>query len=156
VTSEVGVSAGTDGVTTTNQTTETTTTTSADSGVTSDELRDALAGKFSAGAEGVSKDGDKVLFVYDDPETFSYGALAIVMDNGQSLMGREGQIVLEGDQYKLIDEDMDSEVPFGIQDGDDENSFVMIFQDGDTATMTIMDVSTVIDDMVATMAEFSA
>lgn len=155
VTNEVGISAGTDGVSTTNQTT-TTTTTSNNTGVTSDELKGALAQKFSAGSEGVSAAGDKILFAYDDPEVFSYGAIIIVSDGGQSLMGREGEITYAGEQWKLLDMDMGDEIPFVLTDTDidDELSFVMTFQDGDSAVMTAVDAETVINDMIATLAEF--
>ena len=153
VTNEIGISAGTDGVSATNQTT---TAETSNTGVTSDELAGALAQKFSAGAEGVTAGGDKVLFAYDDPEVFSRGAIILIMDGGQSLMGREGEITYDGEQWKLIDEEMNAEIPFVLSDTDDndEQSFVMTFQDGDSAVMTAVDAETIINDMLAVLAEF--
>ena len=153
VTNEIGISAGTDGVSATNQTT----TKTENTGVTSEELAGALAQKFSAGAEGVTADGDKVLFAYDDPETFSYGAIILVMDGGQNLMGREGEITSAGEQWKLVDTEMNAEIPFTLSDTEDndEQSFVMTFQDGDSAVMTAVDAETIIKDMIAALSEFN-
>ena len=158
VTNEIGISAGTDGISTTNQTTTDTKTESSNTGVTSDELAGALAQKFSAGAEGVTADGDKVLFAYDDPETFSYGAIILIMDGGKSLMGREGEIRYEEEQWVLVDEEMDARIPFVLSETEDndETRFVMTFQDGDSAVMTAVDAKTIIDDMIAALNAFNA
>lgn len=158
VTSEMGVTAGTNGVSTTDNVVETTTTTPADDSEASDEddLFASLTAKFSSGAEGVSNDGDRILFAYDDPQIFSYGAMIIVTDGGERMLGREGEIVDEEEQYRLVDDEIGENVPFGISDGEDDDTYVITFQDGDSAVMTIVDQETILRDMIATLAEFSA
>ena len=155
VTSEVGVSAGTDGISTTNQTTQTTTTTPADDNSESDDdYTGSPSDKFYSGAEGVSDAGEKILFAYDDPEVFSYGAMIIISEDGQNMMAREGEIVFEEDWYKIVDEVSESEIPFYITDTDEDDTFIVTFQDGDCVTMTVVEQETILSDMDAIMIEF--
>lgn len=159
VTNQIGVNAGTDGVTTTNETT--TETTSPDGGeaeeptFTADDLSEAWHERFTEGAEGVSRDGDQIYFAYDDPDDVTYAAIMIVSNDGEHLSSREGDVLVDDDHLILSDEDMESETPFTITDQDGETFLMTFLGDGDEATMTIVDADTIIDDMVAVWQNFT-
>ena len=135
-------------------TTETVTSGTDVSGDSSDDLSTVMAQKFFGGAEGVSKDGDKIFLAYDDAETFSYAAIAIVTDDGQTLFAREGDIVSDDDWMYIVSDEYGDQIPFSLSDAENEQDFVMSFKDGDSAVMTLVDPETVISDMIALLADF--
>ena len=167
VTTEVGVTAGTNGISTTSQTTtETTESSNTDNtepadeeqGFTAEDLRAAWQERYAEGAKGTSKYGDTILFAYDDPDGMNYAALMIISEDGEHLSAREGEIVWdEENEYSVLrDVDMDSDTPFNITDGDGE-TFTMVFPgDGDEAVMTVMDQDSIIEEMLAVWIDFTS
>ena len=157
-TNEVGVTVGTDGISTThNVTTETTDDTELPSETTDDtelpseeDLIDWWYETYSAGAIGENADGDRFLLAYNDTDPITEATLTIVMTDG-SLYIREGSVQMEGEgdeeHYVLIDENRDAAVPFAFYDSD-EGDFEMFFLgDGDVAVMTVVDQETILGEM---------
>ena len=159
--SEVGVSAGTDGVSTTVSTTTNSTTTPADDGEAENAplSREALSAnwheKFSGGANGTSVNGDEIYIAFDDADIMMYGLIMYVTNGGDSLVSREGRVEEVDDHLVLFSDSMNDETPFTITDNDGETFTMTFVQDGDEATMTIVDADTIIDEMINVLSEFT-
>ena len=157
-TTEVGASVGTDGVSTTNQTTTETTTTPAGeaSSPSAEDLKAALKGRYVGGGKGTSKDGDTIYFAYDNPNPINKAALMIVSEDGQHLSSYEGEVYRDDDNdcSVLYDEDMDAKTPFTIEDGEGDTYIMHFLGDGDEASMTMTDLDSLIDEMVAVYKDF--
>lgn len=159
--SEVGVSAGTDGVSTTVSTTTNSTTTPADDGEAENAplSHEALSAnwheKFSGGATGTSVNGDEIYIAFDDADIMMYGLIMYVTNGGDSLVSREGRVEEVDDHLVLFSDSMNDETPFTITDNDGETFTMTFVQDGDEATMTIVDADTIIDEMINVLGEFT-
>ena len=142
-------------------TTETTTTTTTENGVTTSNtlttsaddptgLRSKWKEYFTAGAEGVSKDGLNIYMIMDDPENITLSAIMITSpENGELLEYVYGEVVVDEETAKIIDVEEDINLPFQIGESDQENCFELIFQDGDSAVMEMVDLDTIVDDMIS-------
>lgn len=158
-TTEVGGSAGTDGVTTTNTTTTETTTTSADEAAaeTAEEdpgaaLREHLVTAYNDGAEGTNEAGDHFYYLWNKDEGQDEALVVVVSADESSYNGWEGKTEVVDDHVVLTCDDQ--EVPFRLEDTDD--GFTMTFlNDGDVATMQLVGVETVADDVVAARLMFA-
>ena len=160
---EVSSSASTSLTTTTTDsegnTTQTTTTT--ENGVTTSStitaapddptgLRSKWREYFTAGAEGVSNDGYNVYLIMDDPQNITFAAIMILTPNNDELLTYVyGDVTVDGDTAKITDVQEDIDLPFQLGDSDQENCFEMYFKDGDAALMTMVDLDTIINDMIS-------
>ena len=147
--------------TTDSQGNTTTTTTTTENGVTATDtitssegdptgLRAKWRELFVGGAEGETTSGEHVYFIYNNPEEITYAGMMILSADKSELLHYDlGNVYLEDDN--LVIEDVEGEVvlPFAILDSTDENSFELSFQDGDVAKMHVVDLDTIIDDMVS-------
>ena len=155
VTNETGVSVGTDGVSASSDTTTETTTGSEDPDFTAEDLEAVWYQRFSGGAEGISEYGDVVCFAFDDPDDISYAIIMLITDEGETLFSREGAVTVDDDgNAVLTDEEMDSETPFSITDADGDTFTMNFIADGDSAEMTVLDLDSIIGDMIAVWSEF--
>ena len=155
VTNETGVSVGTDGVSASSDTTTETTTGSEDPDFTAEDLEAVWYQRFSGGAEGISEYGDVVYFAFDDPDDISYAIIMLITDEGETLFSREGAVTVDDDgNAVLTDEEMDSETPFSITDADGDTFTMNFIADGDSAEMTVLDLDSIIGDMIAVWSEF--
>ena len=148
VTNEVGISAGPDGVQTTNETTTDSTTTEAAGSMADlyapvEEWYDI----FAEGSEGQTEYGLDVYFAVDDPNDTSYAMLLFCDPDGGRFV-RDGELSWDEEEecFVLYDADMDQSVSFTLTDGDEE-TVVMTFADGDSAVMTYVDQDTIINDI---------
>ena len=160
---EVSSSASTSLTTTTTDsegnTTQTTTTT--ENGVTTSStitatpddptgLRSKWREYFTAGAEGVSNDGYNVYLIMDDPQNITFAAIMILTPNNDELLTYVyGDVTVDGDTAKITDVQEDIDLPFQLGDSDQENCFEIYFKDGDAALMTMVDLDTIINDMIS-------
>ena len=160
---EVSSSASTSLTTTTTDsegnTTQTTTTT--ENGVTTSStitatpddptgLRSKWREYFTAGAEGVSNDGYNVYLIMDDPQNITFAAIMILTPNNDELLTYVyGDVTADGDTAKITDVQEDIDLPFRLGDSDQENCFEMYFKDGDAAVMELVDLDTIINDMIS-------
>lgn len=139
----------------------TTTTTTVENGVstttvTNDDdptgLRARWNETFVAGAEGESEAGNKIYFIYDDPSDISFGAIMITNSEGSELLVYDyGDILYDEEKEMLYIDDVDGleTLPFNIGDTDNDNTFMLEFQNGDVVEMEIVDKEVIIDDMIS-------
>ena len=66
-----------------------------------------------------------------------------------------GEIRLEDGKYVLYDVEGQENLPFEIVDGQTEETFGMLFKDGDVAEMTPVDKDTIIEDMLSIIDMFT-
>ncbi len=160
---EVSSSASTSLTTTTTDsegnTTQTTTTT--ENGVTTSStitatpddptgLRSKWREYFTAGAEGLSNDGYNVYLIMDDPQNITFAAIMILTSNNDELLTYVyGDVTVDGDTAKITDVQEDIDLPFQLGDSDQENCFEIYFKDGDAAVMELVDLDTIINDMIS-------
>ena len=140
-------------------TTQTTTTT--ENGVTTSNtitatpddptgLRSKWREYFTAGAEGVSNDGYNVYLIMDDPQNITFAAIMILTSNNDELLTYVyGDVTVDGDTAKITDVQEDIDLPFQLGDSDQENCFEIYFKDGDAAVMELVDLDTIINDMIS-------
>lgn len=158
-TTEVGATVGTNGVSTTAQTNTETTTTPANEApsFTAEDLRSAWQKRYAGGGKGTDKGGDTVYFAYDDPEQITQAVMMIVSADGKNLLSHEGEVYWddENDCEILYDEDLDRSMPFVIDNGDGDDTYVIRFiGDGDEAVMKVMDLESLFDEMIAVWKDF--
>lgn len=131
-----------DGVTTTE-----TLTTSADDPT---GLRSKWKELFTGGAEGVSNDGYNIYLIMDDPYNITSAAIMITTENNEELVYYMfGDVVIEDDVAKIVDVQDGTDMPIEIGESQYENCFELYFQDGDAAVMELVDLDTIINDMIS-------
>ena len=140
-------------------TTQTTTTT--ENGVTTSStitatpddptgLRNKWREYFTAGAEGVSNDGYNIYMIMDDPQDITFAAIMILTQNNDELLSYVyGDVSSDGETVKISDVQEDIELPFRLGDSEQENCFEIYFKDGDAATMELVGLDTIINDMIS-------
>ena len=118
--------------------------------MTPEERREAWHEQFSGGAEGVSADGDRFYFAFDDPDFITYGAIMILDADESTVIAYDyGPVVDEGDGPVLYDVEGETYIAFEITDTEVEDGFEMLFTNGVTAEMHFVDQDTIIEDMNA-------
>ena len=147
-TEEVGVTVGTDGISTTHSLN---TATSEDSEpVSTEDLIDWWYETYTSGAIGENANGDRFLLAYNDTDPITEATLTIVMADGK-LFIREGSVQMEGEgddsHYVLIDEGRDAAVPFNFYDSDSGDFDMFFLGDGDVAVMNVVDQDTILGEM---------
>ena len=86
----------------------------------------------------------------DDPENITLAAIMITSpENGELLEYVYGEVVVEEDTVKIVDVEEDINLPFQIGESEQENCFELYFQDGDSVVMEMVDLDTIIDDMIS-------
>ncbi len=157
-TGEVGVTVGTDGISTTTTHSTSTETTEAEP-LTADDIIAYWYDTYTAGAIGENADGDRFLLAYDDPDAIDEATLTIIMTDG-SLYIREGYVQPEGEgdeaHYVLIDESRDAAVPFNFYDSESGDFDLYFLGDGDVAVMTAVDQETILGEMRAILEQGQA
>ncbi|MBR0159865.1 MAG: hypothetical protein IJQ02_01015 [Oscillospiraceae bacterium] len=148
-TDEVGVTVGTDGISTTSNHSSDTQTTEEEP-LTAEEIIALWYDTYTGGATGENENGDRFLLAYDDPEDIQQATLTIIGVDG-SLYIREGYIQTEGEgedeHLVLIDESRDVAVPFIFYDSEQGDFEMYFLADGDTAVMTVVDQETILGEM---------
>ncbi len=156
--SEVGVTVGTDGISTTHNTTTDTETTEA-SAPSPEEIIDMWYETYNAGAIGENADGDRFLLAFDDPDDINEATLTIIGADG-SLYIREGYVQMEGEgdqeHLVLIDEARDAAVPFDFYESESGDFDMYFLADGDVAVMTAVDQETILGEMRAILEQTQA
>lgn len=113
-------------------------------------LRSKWREYFTAGAEGVSNDGYNVYLIMDDPQAITFAAIMITSANDEELLNYVyGDVTVDGDTAKISDVQEDIELPFRLGDSDQENCFELYFKDGDATLMELVDLDTIINDMIS-------
>lgn len=145
-TNEVGVSVGTDGITTTHNTETTSTTTDKN-----EEIVNWWYETYKGGAIGENAAGDRFLLAYDDPENITAATLTIISADGSSIYIREGSVRTDGegeDQHLVLDDDeRDVAIPFDFYESDKGDFEMYFYGDGDTAVMNAVDQDTILGEM---------
>ena len=154
-TGEVGVTVGTDGISTTHNVSTNTETTEKPA-LDTEEIIASWYETYNSGAIGENEDGDRFLLAYDDPEDIYEATLTIIGTDG-SLYIREGYVQTEGEgdqaHFVLVDENRDSAVPFDFYESESGDFDMYFFGDGDVATMTVVDQETILGEMRAILEE---
>ena len=156
---------GPDGVTTTHETTEETTTAEeaeaaapeeeASEQPSAEQLAEVWHERYWGGAKGTSKDGDEILFAFDDLNTLMSACLFDITDGGNHLSAYEGE-VYEDEDGLVLDNDSGSVIHFTLTDNGDDTLTMTFLGDGDEATLTVVDEDTIVNDMAAVWADFAA
>ena len=152
-TAEVGVTAGTDGVSATANTTHETSsdpipeeTEAADEG--SNGLVEHMYALYNIGAEGTNANGDKFFYAFNEDDN-SVAAVIIITADGE-YWGREGSVKVFDDHAELYSEAMDDTLAYAFSSLDENDCFTMTFLgDNDVAEMQLVDQDTIINDMIA-------
>lgn len=155
-TTEVGASVGTDGVSTTNETTTETTTTGPDDAAAAEELTpeeeaaeltERMYNLYTGGAKGTNADGDVFYFAWNDEDN---RMLAIKDADHSSFLKWHGYVdELDDGQPVITGYSEDKYIPYDVQQNEGEETFLLSFpQDGDVATMEIMDFDEFVEDLV--------
>lgn len=155
VTNEMGVSAGTDGIHTTNETT-TNKSTTPPSGSMAEMFppKEEWYDLYTAGGEGENEDGDMFYFAYNDPDDVTEAILLIVFSDG-GVFVRNGEVTWneEDECYELYDADVDTSVPFVFLEHEDDNVFGIRFLANDVEVFfDMVDQDTIINDIYGTLA----
>ena len=86
----------------------------------------------------------------DDPQNIAFAAIMILTSNNDELLTYVyGDVTVDGDTAKITDVQEDIDLPFQLGDSDQENCFEMYFKDGDAAVMELVDLDTIINDMIS-------
>lgn len=156
VTNEMGVSAGTDGIQTTNETTTSETTTPAASMADFFPPKEDWFDVYAAGGEGQNEEGDAFYFAYNDPENLTEAMLLIRFSDGDVLV-RNGEVIWneEDECLELQDADVDTDnvIPFVFLETEEEDGFAIRFlANGMEVFFEIVDQETIINDIYDILA----
>ncbi len=149
VTNEMGVSAGPDGIKTTNETTTEKTTSVEGSMAEFFPPKEEWYDVYAEGGEGENEDGDRFYFAYNDPEDVTYAMILIAFANGD-IMVRNGEVQLNEEEecLELHDEEMETVIPFIFLETDEENCFAIRFTENDAEVLfEMVDQDAIISDI---------
>ncbi len=121
-----------------------------------DRLADHLLATYSIGAEGENEDGERIYYAWNDDDDDAEEALLIIISpDGEHYSGYEGVTETVDDHVELYDADRDAAVPYTFSEVDTDDNFTMTFLgDGDVVEMHIVDLETIVDDIVAVWSDF--
>ena len=155
-TTEVGITVGTDGISTTNQTTTQTTTDAGDGEEDPDpevetaELTDLMYELYNGGAMGTNADGDVFYYAFNDENDNLM--LAIMTEDHSSFTKWHGWADVLDDQTILTGYNEDNYIPFDLIQTEDDVFTLSFIMNGDEADMEVVDydyfVETFVNDWV--------
>ncbi len=152
VSNEIGISAGPDGIQTTNETTKDSTTTEASGNMADlyppiEEWYDLYA----AGGEGQNEYGDSFYFAYNEDVT---EAILLIHFADGDVMVRNGEVIWDEDnECELYDADVDSTIPFVFLETEEDDIFSIRFlANGVEVVFDIVDQDTIINDIYDVLA----